>query len=148
MKIGLDANRKNKPKPPIFLNPNKIIKSKNYQTNGEQICLSLFWVLIMEASVLGGQHGSEKTMGNTASPPCVCCETQIDGGGYGFLPHHSPPPAAIKVASLISPSISSFLGLTQSVPLSLIRDGVGGLGCSMVQNMFELWLKFDCRIWW
>ena len=86
-------------------------------------------------------------MGNTASPPYACCETQIDGGGYGFLPHHSPPPATIKVASLISPSISSFLGLTHSVPLSLIHDGVGSLGCSMVQNMFELWLKFDCRIW-
>ena len=115
-------------------------------TNGDQIYLSLFWVLIMEASVLGGQHGSEKTMTNTASPPCVCCETQIGGGGCGFLPHHSLPPAAIKVASLISPSISSFLGLTHSVPLSLICDDVGGLGCSMVQNMFELWLKFDCRI--
>ena len=101
--------------------------------------------------MLGGQHGLKKTMGNTASPPCVCCETQIGGGGCGFLPHHSLPPAAIKVASLISPSIYSFLGLTHSVPLSLIRDGVGGLGCSMVQNMFELWLmwlKFDCRIWW
>ena len=108
-------------------------------------------VLIMEALVLGGQHGLKKTMGNTASPPCVCCETQIGGGGYGFLPHHSLPLAAIKLASLISPSIYSFLGLTHSVPLSLIRDGVGGLGCSMVQNMFELWLmwlKFDCRIWW
>ena len=148
MKIRLDAHRKNKPKPPIFLNPNKIIKSKNYQTNGEQICLSLFWVLIMEASVLGGQHGSEKTMGNTSSPPCVCCETQIGGGCCGFLPYHSPPPATIKVASLISPSISSFLGLTHSVPLSLLCDGVGSLGCSMVQNMFELWLKFDSRIWW
>ena len=88
-------------------------------------------------------------MGNTASSPYVYCETQIGGGGnYGFLPHHSLPPATIKVASLISPSISSFLGLTHPVPLSLIRDGVGGLGCSMVQNMFELWLKFDCRIWW
>ena len=98
-------------------------------TNGDQICLPLFWVLIMEASVLGGQHGSEKTMGNTASPPCVCYETQIGGGGCGFLPHHSLPPPAIKVASLISPSIYYFLGLTCSVPLSLIRDGVGGLGC-------------------
>ena len=80
-------------------------------TNSEQICLSLFWVLIMEASVLGGQHGSKKTMGNTTSPSCVCCETQIGGGGCGFLPHHSPPLATIKVAFLISPSISSFLGL-------------------------------------
>ena len=105
-------------------------------TNGEQICLSLLGVLIMEASVLGGQHGSEKTMGNTASPPCVCCETQIGGSGCGFLPRHLPPPATIKVVSLISPSISSFLGLTHSVPLSLIHDGVGGLGCLMVQNMF------------
>ena len=87
-------------------------------------------------------------MGNMTSPPCVCCETQIGGGGYGFLPHHSLPPAAIKVASLISPSISSFFGLTHLVPLFLICDGVGGLGCSIVQNMFELWLKFDCRIWW
>ena len=115
-------------------------------TNSDQVYLSLFQVLIMEALVLGGQHGSEKTMGNTASPPCVCCETQIGGGACGFLPHHTLPPAAIKVASLISPSISSFLGLTHSVPLSLICDDVGGLGCSMVQNMFELWLKFDCRI--
>ena len=115
-------------------------------TNGDQIYLSLFQVLIIEALVLGGQHGSEKTMGNTASPPYVCCETQIGGGGCGFLPHHSLTPAAIKVASLISPSISSFLGLTHSVPLSLICDDVGGLSCSMVQNMFELWLKFDCRI--
>ena len=48
-------------------------------TNGDQICLSLFWVLIMEASVLGGQHGSEKTMTNMASPPCVCCETWTGG---------------------------------------------------------------------
>ena len=79
--------------------------------------------------MLGGQHGSENTMGNTASPPCVCYETQIGGGGCGFLPHHSLPPPAIKVASLISPSIYYFLGLTCSVPLSLIRDGVGGLGC-------------------
>ncbi|KAK9994675.1 hypothetical protein SO802_024378 [Lithocarpus litseifolius] len=50
----------------------------------------------MEASVLGGQHRSEKTMGNTASPPCVCCETQIGGSGCGFLPRHSPPPATTK----------------------------------------------------
>ena len=86
-------------------------------TNSEQIYLSLFWVLIMEASVLGGQHGSKKTMGNTTSPSCVCCETQIGGGGCGFLPHHSSPPTTIKVASLISPSISSFLGFTHLVPL-------------------------------
>ena len=117
-------------------------------TNGEWICLSLFGVLIMEASVLGGQHRSEKTMGNTASPLYVCYETQIGGSGCGFLPCHSPPPATIKVVSLISPSISSFLGPTHSVPLSLICDIVGGLGCLMVQNMFELWLKFDCRVWW
>uniref|UniRef100_A0A7N2MHB2 Beta-glucosidase n=1 Tax=Quercus lobata TaxID=97700 RepID=A0A7N2MHB2_QUELO len=50
----------------------------------------------MEASVLDGQHGSEKTMGNTAFAPCMCCETQISGGGCGFLPHHSPPSATIK----------------------------------------------------
>ncbi|XP_030936124.1 probable beta-D-xylosidase 7 [Quercus lobata] len=52
----------------------------------------------MEASVLDGQHGSEKTMGNTAFAPCMCCETQISGGGCGFLPHHSPPSATIKVS--------------------------------------------------
>ena len=77
-------------------------------------------------------------IGNTTSPPCVCCETQIGGSGYGFLPRHSLPLATIKVVSLITPSISSFLGLTHLVPLSLIRDGVRGLGCLMVQNMFEL----------
>ena len=87
-------------------------------------------------------------MGNTASPPCVCCETQIGGSGRGFLLRHSPPPATVKIVSLISPSISSFLGLTHSVPLSLIRDGVGELGCLTVQSMFKLWLKFDCRVWW
>ena len=27
------------------------------------------------------------------------------------------------------------------MPLSLIHDAVGGLGCLMVQNMFELWLN-------
>ena len=96
--------------------------------------------------MLSGQHGSEM-MGNTASPLCVCCETQIGGSGCGFLPRHSLPLATIKVVSLITPSISSFLGLTHLVPLSLICDGVGGLGCLMVQNMFELWLKFDCRVW-
>ena len=78
--------------------------------------------------MLGGQHGSEKTMGNTASPPCVCCETQIGISGCGFLSRHSSPPTTIKVVSLISPSISSFLGLTHLVPLSLICDGVGGFG--------------------
>ena len=101
----------------------------------------------MEALVLGGQHRSEKMMGNTASSPCVCYETQIGGSGCGFLPCHSLPLATIKVVSVISPSISSFLGLTHLVPFSLIHDGVRGLGCLMVQNMFDLWLKFDCRVW-
>ena len=53
-------------------------------TNNEQIYLSLLRFLIMEASVLGGQHGSKKTMGNTTCPPCLCCETQIGSSGCGF----------------------------------------------------------------
>ena len=117
-------------------------------TNDEQICLTFFGVLIMEASVLGGQHRSKKTMDNTTSPPCVCCETQIGGSGRGFLPRQSPPPATIKIVFLISPSCLFF---SRTHPLSASFFDLwccGGFGLFNGSKYVWVMVEFDCGVWW